>query len=345
MIRIGPDDPAPVIDQVATIWSAWQAGESVAVGVAAAELATVAVAEHGRLVVGTSGSTGCRRLVHRSQRSWTDSFAAFSDATGITAADRVGVTGPLRFSLQLFAAVHARWQGCAVVDGGAEATVLHAVPAVLADLLDAGPPAGLHTVVVAGARLRPELAERATRAGLRVVEYYGATELSLVAIGEPGRLRLFGQVDAVLRDGVLWVRSPYLSEGYLGASQGPMRRDREGYATVGDRAELDPDGGVRPLGRDAVVEVGGTPVQLDDVEAVLAGLPGVRAAVVAGRPHHRLGGVLAVAVELDPGADLAEIKRDARGALPAAALPRHWRVLDALPRTSAGKVDRGAGWQ
>ena len=91
-------------------------------------------------------------------------------------------------------------------------------------------------------------------------------------------------------------------------------------------------------GRADAVMTGGVTVVLADVEAALR--PYARGeVVVVGRPHPRLGAVL-VAVCTDR-VDVAELpvgRSPGAAAEPPAA--RAGRVLDALPVTAAGKVDR-----
>ena len=89
--------------------------------------------------------------------------------------------------------------------------------------------------MVAGDRLPVALHDRAVAAGARVHHYYGAAELSFVAWGaHADDLRPFPGVEVAVRDGEVWVRSPYVCSGYDG-SPGPLRVDPDGFATVGDR--------------------------------------------------------------------------------------------------------------
>ena len=80
------------------------------------------------LLVATSGSTGRPKPLARTAASWVDSFAEFTDITGIRPTDSVAITGPLHATMHLFAALHALWLGACVTDDQAQATVVHAVP-------------------------------------------------------------------------------------------------------------------------------------------------------------------------------------------------------------------------
>jgi acyl-coenzyme A synthetase/AMP-(fatty) acid ligase len=290
------------------------------------------------VALSTSGSTRTPRRVLRSTASWTASFDAVTALSGIGPGSRVWVPGPMSASMNVFAAVHASYAGAGLVGSPAEAT--HAVlsPGALSALLDDGAPRGL-VVVVAGDGLSPARAGRAADAGLVVHHYYGAAELSFVAWG-PHRedLRPFPGVEVSVRAGEVWVRSPYLCLGYDGAA-GPLRRDADGWATVGDRGVLEPDGRLVVHGRPDAVTTAGATVRLSEVETVLR-RPARGEVTVLGVPHPDLGTVL-VAVLTD-ASDHAPLVTAARAGLTVAARPRRWYHLEALPLGPGGKVDRAA---
>jgi len=146
-----------------------------------------------------------------------------------------------------------------------------------------------------------------------------------------------------IRDGVLWVRSPYLSLGYPHGTIGPFHHDEAGFSTVGDLAEWALDGGLLIRGRgDAAINTGGATVIAEDVEAALAGLPGVGAVAVVGLPHPRLGQLVTAVIEPVPGAELLGLRAAARQLLRGQSLPRRWLLTDRLPSTPSGKVNRYA---
>lgn len=290
---------------------------------------------------GSSGPGGTPRVVARTSESWLASARPLADLAGLTAADRVAVTGPLHVSMHLYAVLHALWLGASVGDTLDGATAVHATPTRLARLLeDASCPP---TAIVAGAAMSTSLRERAAARGIRVTEYYGAAELSFVLAGRDGGLRPFPGVEVELRPGAageeLWARSPYLALGVVGG--GMLRRDAAGFATVGDLAERTASGAYRVIGRgDAAITTAGATVLAEDVEARIAALPGVSAAAVIGEPHELLGERVVAVVELDPGAGLEQVTAAARASLSPVELPRRWYV-HAVPRTESGKVARG----
>ncbi|GAA1765324.1 AMP-binding enzyme [Agromyces humatus] len=307
------------------------------------------------LVLMTSGSSGTSRPVARTLASWTTSFGPFAALIGADGPGSgrrghrpdptVALTGPLHVSMQLFAALHTIWLGAVLTDDRARADIVHATPTVLARLVSRG--LRPRRAVVAGAALPATVLASASAAGITVTEYYGAAELSFVAaadraLDDEGALQPFPGVDVELRDGEIWARSPYLALGYGGAAEGPLRRDRRGYASVGDRAEAGPNGGLIVRGRgDSAVTVSGTTVLAEDVEAAIAAIAGVAAVAVVAVADAHHGQVPAAIVELAAHADRDRIIATARAALAPPQRPRAWYSLAALPRTSSGKLARG----
>ncbi len=306
----------------------------------------------------SSGSTGRPRAIVRTRASWTGSFPHLDELTGIGPDDVVLVPGPLVSSLYAFAALHTlatgatavvpgRWPGGALAGHLARATVVHVVPHRLPDVLRH--PGALRVAVVGGAALDPGARATADAAGVRVVAYYGATELSFVAVdADGGGLRPFPGVEIEVRPrasdglGEVWARSPWSAEGYLGGVTGPLRRDGDGWLTVGDLAEPYRAGQVLRLrGRgDGAIQTGGATVVPEDVEEVLRKVPGVGDIVVIGSPHPSLGAVVTAVVEAEPAPPRALLEAVARGGLDAAQRPRRWYTVPSLPRTPTGKPAR-----
>lgn len=289
----------------------------------------------------TAGTAGQARTVLRTSRSWVDSYARVSTLVGMTTSSRVWVPGPLSASMNLFAAAHAAWAGAEVVTEPSQATHGHLTPWLLRRQLadDPGALSGVH-LVVAGDRLPSSLQEAAVSAGARVSHYYGAAELSFVAWGDHAEsLRPFPGVEVTARDGELWVRSPYVCEGYA-EPEHVLRRDPDGWVTVGDRGEVQPDGsGVTVFGRSGGVTTAGATVLEADVEHALRREASGEVAVV-GIPHPDLGQVV-VAVLTDRD-DVARLRELSRRELAPQQRPRRWVHLASLPLTGTGKVDKAA---
>ncbi|MFC4118027.1 class I adenylate-forming enzyme family protein [Nonomuraea zeae] len=308
----------------------------------------------------SSGSTGRPRAVVRTRASWTGSFPHLCGLAGIGPDDVVLIPGPLSSSLYAFAAVHTlatgatavlpgRWPGGSLAAHLSRATVVHLVPHRLPDVLKQ--PGALRTAVVGGAALDPGARAAAACAGVGVVSYYGATELSFVAVdADGGGLRPFPEVEIEVRAeageplGAVWARSPWLADGYLGDAAGPFRRDPDGWVSVGDVAEPYRSGEVlRVRGRgDGAIQTGGATVVPEDVEEVLRRVPGVGDIVVIGSPHPDLGAVVTAVLETEGVSppSRALLEATARGGLDAAQRPRRWYAVPSLPRTQTGKPAR-----
>jgi acyl-CoA synthetase (AMP-forming)/AMP-acid ligase II len=291
-----------------------------------------------RIALQTSGTTSRPRSVVRTTASWIDSFGPVSRLAEIDRSSRVWVPGPLAATMNLFAVVHARTVGATLVDAPEDATHAHLTPATLLTVLSGGADLqGVH-LVVAGDRLSRDMAGWAVSRGARTSHYYGASELSFVAWGShEDDLRPFPGVDVQIRADAIWVRSPYLSNGYGDGADGPFAVDAEGFATVGDHGSLE-QGLLTVTGRgDAMILTGGATVLVGDVEQALR-----RATrsdvVVVGLPHPRLGQIVG-AVTTDP-AGLNRIRTAARTELAPAQRPRLWFSVPSFPVTASGKVDR-----
>ena len=302
----------------------------------------------------TSGSTGAPRMIVRTAASWAASYPGVERLTGLTEDDVVYLPSPLVSSVTMFSVAHARTVGATVLlprthtvsaADLAHATVLHGTPYALRDILETGVAHRLRVALIGGARLDPGLRARAEAAGIRVVAYYGAAELSFVAFDPDGQgLRPFDGVELRVDAGVLWVRSGYFAAGYLGAADGPFRRGPDGWATVGDLVDPDLSGPLRLRGRsDGAILTAAATVVPEDVEAALLGIDGIADAVVFALPHERAGELVAALIETEPGRHpptAAELRSRAGMVLTGTHRPRRWFWTDKLPRTAAGKPAR-----
>jgi acyl-CoA synthetase (AMP-forming)/AMP-acid ligase II len=122
--------------------------------------------------------------------------------------------------------------------------------------------------------------------------------------------------------------------------------DETGWVRTTDQARIDGDGFVWILGRaDQAIIRGGFKIRPEDVRAALERDERVRGAAVVSRPDARLGAVPVAAVELRAGSHpvpAEDLLAEAAKVLARYELPDELRVVDALPRTPAGKVDLAA---
>lgn len=357
-------DSGTPADQLEAFTAAVEAGRSVAMvhtqwpdPLRRAAAADVEKARHGdeldplgKIAVFTSGSSGRPRAVVRSIGSWQASVQPLADLLGMSDSDVVWAPGPLSSTLTLYGAWQARSLGLRVVLGYrphparlGRVTMAHVVPSMLPTLLAAhssGLAPRLGTIVVAGDHV-PSTAPRVwADRGVRLVEYYGAAELSFTGWRSVEGFVPFPGARVDIRDDELWVSSPYLAEGYLTPDDTAPLRTAEGWATVGDRAcWLDQAGSeFLILGRgDAAVTTGGQTVLVADLESRLRKVPGVEGVMVTGVPDSRLGQVVVAVVTGVP--DWRQMRGIVDG-LPAEARPRRWARPERLPQLPNGKLDR-----
>jgi amino acid adenylation domain-containing protein len=261
-------------------------------------------------------------------------------------------------------------------------TTLHFVPSMLEAFLEAPgleSLASLRRVVASGEALPVQLVERfhARLGHAELHNLYGPTEASVdvsawscaadprrspVPIGRPIANHRLHVVDHELRPqpvgvaGELLLGGPGLARGYLGRpdlTAAVFVPDPLGSAPgerlyrTGDLARWSSDGNVQFLGRlDHQVKIRGFRIELGEIEAALSRHPGVREAVVLVR-EDRPGDKRLVAYAV-PFAERAPSPAELRGALerslPGPMVPNTSDIvlLDSLPLTANGKVDRRA---
>jgi len=317
----------------------------------------------------TSGSTGVPRRIRRSQRSWCASFAVNAGLFGIGPGVRVAVPGRMVHSLSLYGALEGTSLGAEVhllaglrPDGQVAALrerrveVIYATPAQLRLMVEGGGAAlpDLRLVIVGGSKLDAVLraALTAVAPGAEVREFYGAAEASFITLTDGGsregsvgrpypgvRIRIRSPGGLVLGRGGLgevWVRSPYLCDRYAGGRMPGLKR--AGWLSVGEMGWLE-EGELYLAGRvGRMVTVADQNVFPEEIEAFLAGLPGVRRVAVLPKADLMRGHVL-VAVMMGDATREDEILRAARGRLGALKAPKAviWRAD--WPELASGKPD------
>jgi long-chain acyl-CoA synthetase len=197
--------------------------------------------------------------------------------------------------------------------------------------------------------------------GSVILEGYGCTESGAVIATNPPSARRPGSVgvpipgyDVAIRDdadhdvpsggdGEICVRAQGVMTGYWKCREETAETLRGGWLHTGDIGRIDEDGYLYVVDRkkDLIIR-GGFNVYPRDVEDVLLQHPDVAMAGVVGRPDPRLGEEVIAYVSLRPASVTTpeEIVGFAKQHLAAHKYPREVRVLDAIPLTSVGKLDR-----
>ena len=259
---------------------------------------------------------------------------------------------------------------------GAFVAAAEVVAADIAPADVAAPPAwagSLRRVISSGEALTGELAGRwAELTGVPLHNLYGPTEAAVdvtwwacgeepagVPIGWPVWNTSVRVLDAALRlvpfgmPGELYLAGVQLARGYLGRPGLTAERfvaDPYGAAgtrlyRTGDLVRYRSDGALEYLGRtDQQVKIRGVRIEPAEVEAAVTSRPEVAGCAVIARDDGAGGPYLAGYVVPTPGANLDPMALRAQLAdrLPAALVPGAITVLDALPVTANGKLDRAA---
>ena len=236
-------------------------------------------------------------------------------------------------------------------------------------------------VLVGGSALPLALAREAIGRGVDVVAGYGMSETGPVLtlahlrpfmrewdeerrtpyLCRAGRALPFVQlriVDDGMNDvprdnktpGEIVVRAPWLTQGYLHEAERSEELWRGGWMHTGDVGLIDDYGYLKITDRiKDVVKTGGEWVSSLDVEDLILRMPQVAEAAVVGMPDERWGERPIALVVAKPGESLtAESIRAhvgefaAKGVVSRYAIPERVHFVEAIPRTSVGKLDKKA---
>ena len=332
-------------------------------------------------VIHTSGSTGRPKGVMIPHRGLANLAAALERAYGDAPGERVLQAARMGFDASIFEmavalpagrALHVAGPGAllagpelAALAEERAATCCILTPTALATVPE-GALACVRCIILGGEPIPPDMVER-WAPKVRLFNVYGPTEATTACVTgpvEPGQNPFIGWplasfpvyvLDARLQlvprgaHGELCVGGGNLARGYLGLPHRTADRfvpdpfsgnpGSRLYRT-GDRVRQLPDGRLDFLGRfDDQVKVRGIRIEPGEIEAILREHPAVReAAVVLREGENRLMAVVAGDGELSPD----PLRSWLRERLPEPMMPSAVLVLDGLPQTASGKLDRRA---
>jgi cyclohexanecarboxylate-CoA ligase len=219
--------------------------------------------------------------------------------------------------------------------------------------LEARDVSSLRILACGGADIPPALIRRAReRLGACATRVYGSTECPTVTGTPPDAPEdSHAETDGApiapsqlrLVDGELQVRGPDLFLGYLDAALDEGAFTPDGWFRTGDLGTVDDAGRLTITGRakDVIIR-GGENLSAREIEDLLAEHPCVGEAAVVGFPDEVLGErVCAFVVGDGSSPALEELVSFLRGrGVAAQKLPERLRVVDELPRTASGKVQK-----
>ncbi|WP_161893845.1 non-ribosomal peptide synthetase [Gordonia spumicola] len=341
------------------IYTSGSTGRPKAVGVSHSGVADL-VDSHAK-VTGSRDDDPDTRILHVASPSFDASF--FEMAWAILAGHTLVI------------APHADYAGDAlaeVIDRD-EVTDLVITPSVLATV-DPERADSVRNLATAGEACPPELVERWTRRGRRIFNFYGPSETTVwatrsrmmagkpVTIGKAITGFTTRVLDARLHEtpvgvvGELYLSAAGLARGDLGRSgltatsfvADPFGAPGDRMYATGDLVRLTRSGDIEFAGRaDHQVKINGQRVELGEIEAVLADRGGVAQALVIGRDSRvgdRTHTQLVAYLVAKPGArvDADAVLDDAATRLAAHMVPTTAIVIDEIPLTPTGKLDREA---
>lgn len=257
--------------------------------------------------------------------------------------------------------------------------VLKIVPSHLNGLLQAANAADVlpaHALIVGGEACSTALYQkvRELKPGCRFINHYGPSETTVGVLthelhGEPGQGIPLGQalpgasvrvLDDVLNPipervaGELYIGGASLAQGYLGQAAltaerfvpDPFGEPGARLYRSGDRVRRDSEGLLHFLGRgDDQVKIRGYRVEPGEVARVLRSLAGVQDAVVLAVPQGDDPAPLQLVgwcVPGDAGLSAQALREQLQTLLPDYLVPAHLLLLERLPLTANGKLDRRA---
>jgi acyl-CoA synthetase (AMP-forming)/AMP-acid ligase II len=211
--------------------------------------------------------------------------------------------------------------------------------------------------------LSPEVMRRLESGfGAPVLEAYGMTEAShqMASNPLPPRERRPGTVGvqtgieiSVMDDhgrllergdrGEVVIRGRSVIDGYVNNPEANAKSFTDGWFRTGDQGVIDADGYLSLIGRlKEMINRGGEKIAPREIDDVLLQHPAVAEAVAFGSPHPSLGEEVTAAVVLKAEATEKELIAFARERLADYKVPRKLIVVDAIPRTATGKIQRRA---
>lgn len=144
-------------------------------------------------------------------------------------------------------------------------------------------------------------------------------------------------------EGEIVVQSPSLMQGYYRLPELTAEVLRGGWFHTGDTGSIDATGTARLTGRiKHEINRAGIKIHPEDVDLLLERHPAVGESCTFGMPDEISGEIVAVAVRLrdDVRVSVDELRTWCRARLRREAVPEKWYIVEEIPKTDRGKVNR-----
>ena len=156
---------------------------------------------------------------------------------------------------------------------------------------------------------------------------------------------------STMGEGEILVKTPSLMSGYLNRPEETSSVMVDGYFATGDIGVVDPTGVITITGRKKLeINRGGIKVSPEEIEALIERHDTVAEVCVFGIPHEVSGETVAAAVVLrgqlsgdnhaDSNSGINDLKMSLRQTVIPEKIPEKWYILEEIPKTDRGKIDR-----
>ena len=222
---------------------------------------------------------------------------------------------------------------------------------------------GLRFIRSSSSALSPEtMAQLESRFGAPVIEAYGMTEAShqmasnplppaprlpgTVGVGTGVRLGIMTDAGTLLPrgssdPGEVVIQGPNVIDGYANNPEANAASFVNGWFRTGDQGTIDADGYLSLIGRlKEMINRGGEKIAPREIDDVLMQHPAVGEAVAFGSPHPTWGEEVVAAVVLKEPVAEKELIAFARERLADYKVPKRLYIVDKIPTTATGKIQR-----
>ncbi|MBI0002636.1 AMP-binding protein [Bartonella sp. M0177] len=331
----------------------------------------------------TSGTTGLPKAFIRNRQSWRNSLVTGREFFGLGKLHKAVAPGPMAHGVSLYALVET-------LDSGQTFESVRKFDAdeVLELLKTADRFVGVPTMLNELKRRADELKSvfkemkqlvtgaskfdrqhyddaRSLFPNAEILQYYGASELSFVAVNKMAPRTLshetsmspvgkpFPGVKVTIRDenllplsadkiGTIFVESDLISDGYLWGDNGKSFVRNQYGATVGDLGMIDKNGELYVMGRaGGMIISGGNNIYLAEIETALKTIPDISEAIAFGIADDIYGERLVSVVSFkDAPLTADELREFCHPLMEKFKIPKNFYTINHWPMTWSGKIAR-----